>query len=299
MKKITVLGIKFTDEQKKRLSALGTVKHFPSPSTSDEFLKLVKNADIICSDGSFLLENLSKLKNVFVTYPYIELGVFNSEDLKKNGVFVANAQGSNKDAIVEWVMFMVLLLFREFSSMVRVNDSFQIELRESLVGKRVLIVGRGNIGTKIGELCEGFGMNVDFFERRDNLQSKSRNVDLIINALSSNSSSKNLLNEKFFMSLKKGVYFVTFVRHYTFDIDGLIKAIKAGIVKNAAIDCDPEAPGDTTNNFYKKALTNKNILVTPHIAFSTKQANMNGKEFVVQNVEAYVFGHPKNVLVKN
>ena len=299
MKKITVLGIKFTDEQKKRLNALGTVEHFPSPSTSDEFLKLVKDADIICSDGSFLLENLSKLKNVFVTYPYIELGVFNSEDLKKNGVFVANTQGSNRDAIVEWVMFMVLSLFRKFPTMVRVTNSFQIELKESLVGKKVLIVGMGNIGTKISELCEAFGINIDFFERSDNLLTKSKNVDLVINALNSNSSSKNLLNEKFFMSLKKGAYFVTFVRYYTFDIDGLIKAIKAGIVKSAAIDCDPESPGDTTNKFYKKALANKNILVTPHIAFSAKQASMNGKEFVVQNVEAYVSGHPKNVLVKN
>ncbi|HLB51594.1 hypothetical protein A3F07_01690 [candidate division WWE3 bacterium RIFCSPHIGHO2_12_FULL_38_15] len=59
MKKNVVLGIEFTVERKNHLSNLGTVGYFTSPSTSNEFLKLVKGTDIICSDCSFLLENLT------------------------------------------------------------------------------------------------------------------------------------------------------------------------------------------------------------------------------------------------
>ncbi len=298
MTKIIVLGTNLKDDQKARLEAIGEVKYLSSPSSSEELLKQAKEADILYSDGAFLLVSLAKLKNVFVTYPYIELGVFNSEELKKNGVLVANSQGGNRPSIIEWVMFMTLSLFRKFILMVRATKNFPVELQESLSGKKVLIVGKGSIGTKIAVPCESFGMEVDFFERGDNLIAKSANVDLVINALNCNSTSKNLLNEKFFMSLKKGAYFVSFVRQYTYSLDGLLKSIDSGIVGGAAIDCDPEKFGDTTNEFYQKALSNPKVLVTPHIAFSTKQAIANGAEIAVQNIEAFIAGKPQNMLTK-
>ena len=101
-----------------------------------------------------------------------------------------------------------------------------------------------------------------------------------------------------FLSLKKGAYYITFVRPYTYDLDGIIKSIDKGILAGAAIDCDPEKFGDTTNEFYQKALSNSKILVTPHVAFSTKQAIVNGAEIAVQNIEAYLKGKPQNILTK-
>ncbi len=298
MKKIIVVGVNFNDDQKQRLSKIGEVQYIEDTSSSEEFLKQVQGFDVICTNSDFLLENLPKLKNVFVTYPFIEIGSFDSEELKKNGVFVANTQGSNRDSIIEWVIFMTLSLFRQFIPMVRTTQSFPFELKESLFGKKVLIIGKGNIGTKLGTVCETFGMNVDFFTREDNLSEKSANVDLVINCLNCNPSSKNFLNEDFFMSLNKGTYFISFVRYYTYDIDGLIKAIDNEIVAGAAIDCDPEDAFDVTNDFYKKALSNPKILVTPHIAFSTKQASVNGREFALKNIESFIDGNPINILTK-
>jgi len=298
MKKIVVLGAKLNDNQKARLQALGEVQYLPSPSTSDGFLHQAEGVDIIYSDGSCLLASLPKLKNVFVTYPYVELGVFDSEELKKNGVLVANSQGGNRPSIIEWVMFMVLSLFRKFIPMVRAAENFPVELQETLSGKKVLIVGKGSIGTKIAIPCEAFGMEVSFFERGDNLLAKSADVDLVINALNCNSTSKNLLDEKFFMSLRKGAYFISFSRPYTYDLNGILKSIDSGVLGGAAIDCDPEKFGDTTNEFYKKAFSNPKVLVTPHIAFSTKQAIANGAEIALQNIEAFIAGIPQNVLTK-
>jgi phosphoglycerate dehydrogenase-like enzyme len=244
------------------------------------------------------LESLAKLKNVFVTYPYVELGVFNSEELEKKGVLVANSRGGNRDSIVEWTMYMILSLFRKFAPMVRATENFSFELQESLNGKNVLIVGHGSIGSQIGVLCEAFGMTVKFLERGDDLAIISKDADLIINSLNCNSSSKNLLGETFFMNLKVGAYYITFSRPYTYDIDGLIKSLNSGIVAGAAIDCDPEDFGDTTNAFYQKSLSNPKILVTPHIAFSTKQAVANGREIAIKNIEAFLKGEPINVVRK-
>lgn len=298
MKNIIILGIELSIDHEKRLKKLGRVKILPSPESEEKFRSDAKGADVIYSNGDFLLESLPKLKNVFVTYPFIELGIFDSKVLAKNGVYVANARGGNRDSIVEWVIYMILSLFRNFRPMVRAEHSFPFELNESLQEKKVLIVGHGNIGSQIGVLCQAFGMHVTFFNRGDNLKAKSQDSDLVINALNCNSTSKNLLNEFFFMNLKKGSHFITFARPYTYDIDGLIKAIDSGIVAGAAIDCDPEAFGDTENAFYKKALSNPKILVTPHIAFSTNQASANGREIAVKNIEAFLSGNPINIINK-
>lgn len=297
-KTITTLGIKLTAKHKKRLLALGELKELESPISVEDFLSKIKNANVIYSNGDYLLKSLPKLKNVFVTYPYVELGVFNSEELEKNGVFVANASGGNRDSIVEWVMYMTLSLFRKFRDKVRTTKNIPFELQESLHGKKVLIVGHGCIGSQIGVLCEAFRMKVSFFERGNDLQSSSKDVDLVINALNCNSTSKNLLNEQFFMNLKNGSYYITFVRPWTYDIDGLIKSINAGIVAGVAIDCDPESFGDTKNKFYQKAMSNPRILVTPHIAFSTKQASASGREIAIQNIESFFAGKSQNFLKK-
>jgi phosphoglycerate dehydrogenase-like enzyme len=298
MKKIAIAGdFPFTDEQKARLETLGEVKHVTF-SSSEEWLTAVQGSDVILSDGDYLLENLDELENVFVTYPYIELGAFNAEKLKERGVFVANTSGSNRDSIIEWVMFAVLSLFRKFPEYLNVTEDKPFVLNQSLAGKKVLIVGKGSIGTGIGEVCTAFKMNVEFFTRKDDLRAKSADVDLVINALNCNSSSKNLLDEDFFMSLKPGSYFVTFARPYTYDIDGVLKSIDAGILTGAGIDCDPEAPFDTTNDFYQKCLKHEKVLVTPHVAFASKEASANGREIAVQNIEAYLKGKPQNILTK-
>ena len=114
MKKIITLGINLTDDHRKRLSALGNLETLEEPTSVDDFVQKANGADVIYSDGTFLLESLPELKNVFVTYPYIELGAFDSKELEKNSVQVANAKGGNKDSIAERVMYMVLSLFRKF-----------------------------------------------------------------------------------------------------------------------------------------------------------------------------------------
>lgn len=299
MKKITLAGeFPFTEEQEARLAALGEVKNVSFFSSSEEWLTAVQGSDVILSDGDYLLENLEHLENVFITYPYIELGAFDSQKLKERGVLVANTKGSNREAIVEWVMFSVLSLFRKFPDYLNVTETKPFALHDSLFGKKVLIIGKGSIGTGVADACKAFKMEVDFYTREDDLSQKSASADLIINALNCNSSSKNLLDENFFMSLKTGSYYVTFARPYTYDIDGLIKSLNAGIVAGAGIDCDPEGPFDTENAFYQKCLNHPRVLVTPHVAFSAKEASAQGRETAIQNIEAYLRGEPKNILKK-
>jgi len=259
---------------------------------------MVKGADVICSDGSYLYANLGKLSNVFVTYPYTELGSFSSAELESKGVYVANARGGNRKSIVEWALFMTLSLYRKLQDFLRTTVQYPFTVTESLEGKQVVIVGHGTIGTELGERYQAFGMDVSYFERGEDLKAKVANADLVVNALNCNESTKNLLDASFFAAMKKGSNYLTFSRPYTYDIDGLIGAIDSEIVAGAAIDCDPEPLFDISNEFYKKCMSNKKILVTPHVAGITTQANRNGTEIMIKNIEMYLAGTPQNILKK-
>ncbi len=299
MKKIALYGdFNFTDDQTARLKAVGEVKKLDEVSTDIEWLKAVQGYDVICSWGDHVMNNLDKLENVLLTYPYTELGSFDSAKLAKKNVYIANARGGNRKSIAEWAMFMILSLYRQFPKFLRTTKQHPFTSTQSLEGAKVLIVGHGTIGSEVGERCEAFGMQVDYFNRGDDLLAKAGQADVVVNALNCNPSSKNLLNADFFSKMKKGAYYVTFSRPYTYDIDGLIKAIETGVVAGAGIDCDPEPLFDVSNDFYKKCMSNEKILVTPHVAGVTKQAAANGLEILVQNVEKYLKGKPQNVLKK-
>ena len=83
MKKIVTLGITLNDDQKNRLMKIATLEMQESPSSPEDFLNKTNSADVIYSNGNYLLEILDKLENVFVVYPYIELGSFNTDELEK------------------------------------------------------------------------------------------------------------------------------------------------------------------------------------------------------------------------
>jgi len=288
----------FTDDQFTRLRKVGEVQQLEEAKSDEEWLERASDYDVVCTWGAHVLPNLPKLQNVLITYPYTELGSFNSTALANHNVYVANARGGNRKSIVEWTMFMLLSLHRQFPKFLRTTTQYPFTSTESLEGRSVVIIGHGAIGTEVGERCEAFGMVVDYAHRGDDIATKTAGADVVINALNCNPTTKNLLDAVFFSSLKKGVYFATFSRPYTYDIDGLIAAINSGVVAGAAIDCDPEPLFDVSNDFYKKCLLNEKILVTPHVAGVTKQAAANGLEIMVQNVEKYLAGTPQNIVKK-
>lgn len=301
MKKIVITqNFGFTPEQTERLKKLGDVKFYDnSPNTKEEWLNRVKDADIICSEEFGLKDSLNELKDVFITYPFVALGNIDIEQLRKNNIILANSPGCNKDAVSEWVISMMLNLFRKFPQFIKNNNLPKGKMPEttrSVKNKNVIILGKGNIGSRVGELCKIFGMNVVYFERGDNLLEKIKDADVIINCLSPDKDTINLLNRDFFFSLKKGSYFITFTKKEIYDSDAMIEALDKNILSGVADDCASEIVGDIYNDYYQKLLKHKKIFVTPHIAWSADSSIYNGNEMVIDNIEAWINGHPQNLI---
>ncbi len=294
----------FTPEQAERLKKLGNVTFYEnSPKTKEEWMERAKGADIICSEEFGLKDNLYKLRNVFITYPFVEIGAVDFEALKKNDVTLANSPGCNKDAVTEWITAMMLNLFRKFpqfikSSLPKSNlpKGKMLEITQSVKNKTVTMIGKGNIGSRIGEICRMLGMNVTYFSRNDNLIEKTKDSDLIINCLGSNKGTTNLLDRNFFFSLKKKPFFITFTKKEIYDSDAMIEALDKGILSGVAEDCGSEKVGDTHNEYYQKLLGHEKVLVTPHIAWAADISIYNGNETVINNIEAWVNKKPINVL---
>jgi len=296
---IVVTGsMPFNAEQVRRLQRVGRVTTAGGASSGEEWLKQVEGADIVCSDGMFVAGNLERLHDVFITFPFVEIGSFDTDALARRNVMVANARGSNRDSVVEWAVFMILSLLRRFPDYVNAVRELRFERAESLSGKDVCIIGAGDIGSHLGKVLEVLRANVRYVTRDDDLMTAVEGCQLIVNSLSSTPSSAQLLDRSFFRAVEPGSYFVSYVRPHTFDVKALLEALDDGILAGAAIDCDPQTPFDTANDYYRTLAAHQKVLATPHVAFATTQAGRRSLDTVVENIEAFANGRPRNILVK-
>ena len=160
-----------------------------------------------------------------------------------------------------------------------------------LTGKIVCVLGAGNVGLRVGKICEAFGMEVYFFKQGDDMA----NADVVINCLSQNPTTEKLLGGKFFSSFKNGSYFISVTSNRIYDAEALLSLLGKNIA-GAAIDAGDARPGDTNDDFYRKLLENGKVLATPHIAFNTDVAARVANDMMIDNIEAYIKGNPINLV---
>jgi len=300
MVKIVVLkdsALKFHEVE--RLKKLGDLVVYDElPESYDEWVEKCKDADIICSGKFGLKQRYQELKNVFISLPFVGVGFFDKEILKKNNITVSNSPGCNKDGVAEWNIFMLLNMFREFYDVVNIQDNpdRRPTITKSVRDKSVCILGKGNIGSKVGKVCEALDMKVTYFLRGDDLCESIADVDVIINCLTTNETTLNLLDKKFFFSFKKGAYFINVCDYVIYDIEALISSLDKGPIAFAAIDAMGIQVGDTSDSFYKKIVAHKKILATPHIAWATDKSTEIGNKIMIDNIEAWLRKEPINVI---
>lgn len=301
MTKIVVTNpMSFSKEQKSRLQKLGDVKfHDDMPSSPNEWLKRSQGFAVICSWMFGLREKYSELKNVFVSVPFVGVGSFaDPAVLKANNITLCNSPGCNRHAVSEWIIYMILTTTRQLGKYINTTEKLTIPLPTSsvgLAGKNLTILGKGNVGKRVGTICEAFEMNVTYFERGDNLSKTIKDADIIVDVLSANPSSKGLLNKGFFNSLKKSTVFISVTVDTIVDIDAMLEAIDQGRLAYVAHDVMNAKPGDTSDLLYEKLRRNPKMYATPHISAFTDVTNRIGNEMMIDNIEAWLQGKPINV----
>lgn len=301
MKKIVVTGsMHLYPDQIERLKKLGDTVVFDDIPTSKEWLERSKDADIILSGEIGMQDKSYELKNKYFSLPMVGVGWLDLPKLKANNNHLSNCPGCNKQAVSEWIIGMMIYLFRRFGELIRTTDIKKEEVLKSshsLAGKNITILGKGNIGSTVGKICEALGMKVTYFQRNDNLLGKVKDADVVVSCLSANPSTRNLLDKTFFNSLKKGAYFITITASSVYDADAMLEALDKLILAGVADDSATMPVGEVSNPYYQKLLKHPKVIVTPHIAFNTDLTARGANDIMIDNVEAWIKGSPINLVI--
>ncbi len=302
MAKIVVSeGLRLSPEQAKRLESLGDVTFYNEQAKSDkESLKRFQEADIICAESAPIENIIYELKDKLICFPFVGMGWLDLKKLGANGVNIANAPGCNKTAVVEWITAMMIMISRGFYPIINKPAEKYAGFPEETQGlafKNVIILGKGNIGQLVQEVCESLNMNARFFSRGDDLNESVKDADYVINCLARNKATEGMLNAAFFKEMKKGAYFISATSLQIYDIDALKKVLGSGKVAGAAIDLEGVQVGDSSDPLYKDLAKHPKILATPHIAFNSDVAIRVGNDIMIDNVEAYLKGKPQNIVI--
>jgi phosphoglycerate dehydrogenase-like enzyme len=281
-----------------RIKALGDVVHYDKQAkTADEWLERVKGAEIICTGKFGLKEKIYELSNVFISVPFVAVNWIDKEKIRSRKITVANSPGCNKDAVSEWIIGMLLNLSRELPTFINTKEKQDPDARQKgLRGKKITILGKGNIGSKVGVICNAMDMDVSYFMRGDNLKDKVKNADYIVDCLGANESTNKILNKNFFQSIKKGAYFLTVTGSSLIDVDAMLTALDNGTLAGVATDCGEVLVGNVNDPLYKRLSSHPKIMATPHIAFRTDVTARIGNDMMISNVEKFLEGNPINVV---
>ena len=206
------------------------------------------------------------------------------------GIPVFNAPFSNTRSVAELVLGETLLLLRgipEKSAKAHRGEWFKsavgsVEARGKVLG----IIGYGHIGMQLGILAETLGMRVRFYDVETKLPlgnaSQAPSLDALLGEADVVSlhvpetvQTQNMISTAQFTAMKQGAILINASRGTVVDIPALAEALDSKKLAGAAIDVFPVEPKSNDEEFISALRGFDNVILTPHIGGSTKEAQAN------------------------
>lgn len=219
------------------------------------------------------------------------------------GIAVFNAPYSNTRSVAELVIAEIILLIRNvYDKAVKAHQGVwdkSTENAREVRGKKLGIIGFGNIGSQVSTLAEAMGMDTYYYDVVDKLSIGNatrvktlnellRVAQIITIHVDGNPANINLIDEKEFASMNYGVLLLNLSRGHVVNVDALARNLKSGKVGGAAIDVFPKEPKDGKEPFLSPLRGLPNVILTPHIGGSTEEAQENIAQFVSSKLLEYV-----------
>ncbi len=220
-----------------------------------------------------------------------------------HGVAAFNAPYSNTRSVAEMVIAEIIVLIRRlYDKIVKAHQSVwdkSTENSREVRGKKLGIIGYGNIGSQVSMLAEAMGMDVYYYDVVDKLTignaTRLRTLtellavaDVITIHVDGGPQNTNLIGEAHIAMMKDGALLLNLSRGHVVDLNALAGAIRSGKVGGAAVDVFPEEPKDGKEPLRTPLQGLPNVLLTPHIGGSTEEAQENIAEFVSSKLVEYV-----------
>lgn len=278
----------------------------PGAMDEDELSERIKDVSIIGIRSKThltkkVLENANRLIGVGAFC--IGTNQIDLEECLKKGIAVFNAPYSNTRSVVELAIGEIILLMRNLPDKIRLmhegkweksaNNSFETR------GKKLGIIGYGNIGAQLSVVAESIGFDVYYYDveeklplgnvtKCNSLKELLNTVDIVTLHVDGRKENLNLIGEEEFDQMNEGVIFLNLSRGHVVDIAALKKNIESGKVKGAGIDVFPKEPKTNNEAFESELVGLPNLILTPHIGGSTLEAQENIGNFVPGKIIEYI-----------
>ena len=266
-----------------------------------------KDADILVVANLPLneevIEGCEKLKLLSVAFTGVDH--IPLELCKKKGICVCNCAGYSTAAVSDLVFGMLISLYRRIAqceTAVRNQGTKDGLVGFELEGKKFGIVGAGAIGTRVARIAKAFGCEVYAYSRSKKdiegvkfvtLEELLSVCDVVSLHVPLNQETTHLINKEKLALMKENAVLINTARGPVVDSEALAEALNKGKIAGACVDVfEKEPPVEKTHPLFHA----KNILVTPHVAFATKEAMVKRAHIAFENVRAWGNGKPQNVM---
>ena len=275
-----------------------------------------------------ILEKLPNLKLIATRstgYDHIDL-----DYCKEKGIKVSNVPTYGEHTVAEHTFGLILVISRKILAAVNKakNGDFTPEGLEGfdLFGKTLGVIGAGHIGKNVIKLGRAFGMTVLVFSKHvdeefnqdqgikfvdfDTLLSLS---DIITLHIPATKETEHIINMGNIEKIKKGAILINTARGSLIETQAILEALEKGILSAAGLDvleeeCDFREERELlTTEFFKTCdiktallnhvlLTRKDVVITPHNAFNSKEVLKQIIETSIGNIKSYIDGTPVNIV---
>jgi D-lactate dehydrogenase len=274
------------------------------------------------------LDKLPSLKFIATRstgFDHIDLG-----HCRERGIRVSNVPSYGENTVAEHTFALILALSRNihkaFVHTLARDIPFEKLRGFDLAQKTLGVIGAGRIGLHVIKIAKGFGMNVVAFDVRQEpllaevLNFRYVSVDELLSVSDIISlhcpytpKTHHLINPDNIQRIKRGALLINTARGGLIDPGALTRALDAGILAGAALDvlegeellkderqilAQSLAQDKLRTLLLNHSLLNRdNVVITPHIAFNSREAVQRILETTLENLRAYLRGQPRNLVV--
>jgi D-3-phosphoglycerate dehydrogenase len=278
----------------------------PKALTEDELVSAVRGVHLLgLRSGTNITERVLAAAPDLLAIGAFCIGV-NQIDLaaaSRRGVAVFNAPFSNTRSVVELALAEIIAMTRRLTGKnaqmhAGVWDKSAAGSHE-VRGRRLGIVGYGNIGGQLSVLAEALGMTVVFYDTADKLalgnarrcgtlQELLEIADVVTLHVDGRPGNSGLFGAAEFGAMKPGALFLNLSRGFVVDHAALRRNIESGRLAGAAVDVFPSEPRSRGEEFASELRGLPNVILTPHVGGSTEEAQQDIGEFVAGKLRDFV-----------
>ena len=284
----------------------------------DEVSSRVDNADVLITSKCLITKDVID-KNPNLKYIGVIATGYNNVNIDyahEKNVTVTNIPAYSTDSVAQ---FTFALLLETVNQVGAHNDSVQrgdwiestdfcyaVTPQAELAGKTFGVIGYGNIGKRVAKLADALGMKVMVFSKHRSSDELSSQIPSYIRFASFNEliseadvisfhcaltdENMGIVNKESISKMKDNVIILNTSRGPLINETDLAEALKTGKISAAALDVlDKEPPRDGS-----PLIGLDNCIITPHIAWMTKQARQRLIDIAVSNVRSYTEGEKTN-----